>query len=57
MSISDPYFSMENTLSIIGDYYIPEPSEEFLKFSFKSFYKDVVPKLLIKERFKHLIAS
>ncbi|MFX1274721.1 MAG: SDR family oxidoreductase [Promethearchaeota archaeon] len=57
MSISDPCFSMENTLSIIGNYEIPEPSEDFLNFSLNSFYTNVVPKLLKKERFKNLTAT
>ncbi|MHA1716842.1 MAG: hypothetical protein ACTSXP_14450, partial [Promethearchaeota archaeon] len=52
MMMSDPIFSLKNTLDVLPDYKIPPPTRELLKFFFEFFFKNVAPVILQKENVK-----
>lgn len=46
MTLSDPEFSMKNTLTALPDYKIPTPDRKLINFCFNKFYSEKLPQIL-----------
>jgi hypothetical protein len=46
MTLSDPKFTLSNTIKVLPDYDIPKPTKDLLRFLLGKFISEMIPRIL-----------